>query len=202
MLGHSPGSLCSKGNIPPPPYYFSSLDIWSNFCSSSRGQSEPDNRDMCYGMLPLARAFFWGGETQEFSHHTLRTSSSLPSSIFLSFPETTSPSKHLAKAAGRLPFLLVWEPFCMGSRSSAFVQGTGWSQHQGLKITSVLGASSTQVTTQRAMLCRKQLHSRASPRACSSTQRTQTRGVPTSSHPRCLSSLYHVSGSFQGEGVF
>lgn len=158
---------------------------------------------MCYIMLPLARAFFPGGEAQELSHCTLKTFPSLLPSIF---PSQKPPvlASISPRQQGRLPF--PWSgSHLYGKWKQRFSsrEGVEYSPRTP-QIISVLGATSTQLNYTAAMPCRTQSHCRASPRACMGTHSIQTWEAPSLSHPRCLPSLpqEHVSGSFQGGGVF
>lgn len=154
-------------------------------------------------MLPLARAFFPGGEAQDLSHCTLKTSPSLPPSIF---PSQKPPvlASISPRQQGRLPFSWSGSHF-VGKWKQHFSsrEGTEYSPRTP-QIISVLGATSTQLSYTAGHALQNAITLQSYPRACAGTHSIQTWESPSLSHPRCLPSLpqERVSGSFQGGEVF
>lgn len=166
-LGQSTGGQCSRANIPSLHYCLRSLDIWAE---AKVGQTAGIT---CYIMLPLARAFFLGGEAQDLSHCTLKTSPSLPPSIF---PSQKPPvlASISPRQQGRLPFPWSGSHF-VGKWKHHFSsrEGTEYLPRTP-QIISVLGATSTQLSYTAGHALQNAITLQSYPRACAGTHSIQT----------------------------
>lgn len=176
MMGQTPGSLCSRGIFCPSPNP-------TTLCLSGLDETGGMHVVKCW-LWPVQFSWVVKHRSSATAHRGHPFPPSLRPSVF---PSQKPPSCQRCKKAA---LLSVWEPFCVGNGSSAFDQGEGQGDRQvHTKSFLCWEPPALSLITQQAMLCREQLHCRASPGHAQAHTHTRTHVCAHSIHTQVDPSL-------------